>query len=332
MNSSMTKRKKMMLWTGIAMLLAIILLPMTGYISTGFATAEEQAQATNPRADYWRQVRDNTSGYSAVQGRETNELIQGSGENWRQLRNGPVALAGSGLLIFTLAVLVVFYAWRGKVELSHPRTGQTIERWTLNERRLHWITAGLFIVLGVTGLSLLYGRAVLIPLFGHDGFSNYAAIAKWLHNILGPLFMVGLVLMIVNWFSQNFFNRVDLEWFKQFGGMIGDNHPSAGKLNGGEKVWFWTLATAGVALCLSGLVLDFPNFDQEREIIQLSHLVHVFTALIMVSFSFGHIYIGTIGTEGALEGMVTGQVDTAWAEQHHDLWAKEVMDKKSDSH
>lgn len=331
-NSSMTKRKKMMLWTGIAMLLAIFLLPMTGYISTGFATADEQAQATNPRADYWRQVRDNTNGYSAVKGRETNELIQGSGENWRQLRNGPVALAGSGLLIFTLAALVLFYVWRGKVELSHPRTGQTIERWTLNERRLHWITASLFIVLGVTGLSLLYGRAVLIPLFGHHGFSGYADIAKWLHNILGPLFMIGLLLMIVNWFNQNFFNRVDLEWFKQFGGMIGDNHPSAEKLNGGEKAWFWTLATAGVALCLSGLVLDFPNFDQEREIIQLSHLVHVITALIMVSFSFGHIYIGTIGTEGALEGMVTGQVDTAWAEQHHDLWAKEVMNKKSDSH
>ncbi len=321
-----------MLWTGIAMLLAIFLLPMTGYISTGFATAEEQAQQTNPRADYWRQVRDNTNGYSAVKGRETNELIQGSGQNWRQLRNGPVALIGSGLLIFTLAVLTVFYVWRGKVELTHPRTGQTIERWTLNERRLHWITAGLFVVLAVTGLSLLYGRAVLIPLFGHHGFAAYADIAKWFHNVLGPVFMVALLAMVFNWFSLNFFNRVDMQWFKEFGGMIGDSHPSAEKLNGGEKLWFWTIATVGVALCLSGLVLDFPNFDQEREIIQLSHLLHVVTALVMISFSFGHIYIGTIGTEGALEGMVTGQVDTAWAEQHHDLWAKEVMNKESDSH
>ena len=319
-SSSINKRKKMMFWTGIIMLLAIFLLPMTGYISTGFATAEEQVQQTNPRADYWRLVRDNTDGYSAVTGRETNELIQGSGQNWRQLRNGPIATIGSWLLGFTLAVLALFYIWRGQVPLTHPRTGQTVERWTLNERRMHWITASLFVILAITGLSLLYGRAVLIPLFGHHGFSAYAAIAKWIHNILGPVFMIGLLSMIVNCFSQ-----VDLEWFKAFGGMIGDNHPSAGKLNGGEKLWFWSLATAGVALCLSGLVLDFPNFDQEREIIQISHLIHVITALALIAFAFGHIYIGTIGTEGALEGMVTGQVDTAWAEQHHDLWLREIQ-------
>ncbi|MDF1588804.1 MAG: formate dehydrogenase subunit gamma [Gammaproteobacteria bacterium] len=331
-NSSITKRKKMMVWTGIAMLLAIFLLPMTGYISTGFATADEQAQQTNPRADYWRQVRDNTNGYSAVKGRETNELIQGSGENWRQLRNGPVALIGSGLLIFTLAVLTVFYVWRGKIKLTHPRTGETIERWTLNERRLHWVTAGLFVILTVTGLSLLYGRAVLIPLFGHHGFAAYADLAKWFHNILGPLFMIGLILMIVNWASLNLFNRIDLEWFKQYGGMVGDSHPSAEKLNAGEKLFFWCLVFAGIFLCLSGLVLDFPNFNQERELIQVSHLIHVVTAIGLIAFSLGHIYIATIGTEGALEGMVTGQVDTAWAEQHHNLWAKSVINKEPDSH
>jgi formate dehydrogenase subunit gamma len=332
-SDTMTKRKYIMLWSGIIMVLAIFLLPMTGYIQTGFA-AENSAtqQDTNPRADYWRQVRDNTNGYSAVKGRETNELIQGTGENWREVRNGPVSWLGATTITFTLAVLILFYVWRGKVELTHPRTGVTIERWTLNERRLHWITAGLFIILGITGLSLLYGRAVLIPLFGHAGFAGYADIAKWTHNILGPLFMVGLILMIFSWASLNLFNRIDLEWFKQYGGMVGDNHPSAEKLNGGEKLFFWTLVVAGIFLCLSGLVLDFPNFDQEREWIQISHLVHVLTAIVLVAFSLGHIYIATIGTEGALEGMVTGQVDTAWAEQHHDLWAKQVDYKNKKSH
>jgi len=330
MANSLNKRKKMMAWTGLFMLLAIVLLPMTGYISTGFATAEEQqvqVQQTNPRADYWRMVRDNTNGYSAVKGRETNELIQGSGQNWRQLRNGPLAIFGSVIIGFTLAVLALFYMWRGRVELTHPRTGKTVQRWTLNERRMHWITAGLFVVLAITGLSLLYGRAVLIPVFGHEGFSTYAALSKWTHNILGPVFMVGLFSMIIKWFGNNYLNKVDWEWFKAYGGMIGDNHPSAEKLNGGEKLWFWTLATAGVALCISGLVLDFPNFDQERELIQLSHLIHLLTAIVLISFAFGHIYIGTAGTEGALEGMVTGQVDTAWAEQHHDLWFKELEKK-----
>jgi len=325
--SSLQKRKKMMTWTGIIMLLAIFLLPMTGYIATGFATAETEVSEANPRADYWRQLRDNADGYSAVKGRETNELIQGSGQNWRQLRNGPLATYGSWLIGFTVAVLALFYLWRGKVELTHARTGETIERWTLSERRLHWVTAVLFVILAITGLSLLYGRAVLIPIFGHHGFSAYAGIAKFSHNVLGPAFMIALLLMLVKWLKNNFFNKVDLAWFKAYGGMIGDNHPSAEKLNGGEKLWFWTLATAGVALCVSGLVLDFPNFDQERELIQLSHIIHLVTALVLIAFSFGHIYIGTVGTEGALEGMVTGQVDTAWAKQHHDLWLQDVEQK-----
>lgn len=324
---SLSKRKKMMTRTGIVMLLAIFILPLLGYwVST---VGDEKIVATNPKADYWRLVRDNTEGYSAVKGRETNELIQGSGQNWRQLRNGPIAQYGSWLIAGMLAVLALFYIWRGKVELTHPRTGKTVERWTARERRMHWVTASLFIILSITGLSLLYGRAVLIPLFGHHGFAAYADIAKWAHNILGPVFMIALISMIVNWFKNNFFNRIDVQWFKEFGGMVGDKHPSAEKLNGGEKMWFWSLVTVGLALCFSGLVLDFPNFDQQREILQLSHLIHVLSALVLIAFAFGHIYIGTIGTEGALEGMVTGQVDTAWAEQHHDLWLKELEKKDS---
>lgn len=323
-----TKRKKMMLWTGILMLVAILTLPLMGYLATGSVEAEGTSEATNPRADTWRQVRQGNEGYSAVKGRETDELIQSSGENWRQLRNGPMATYGSWLLGFVLIAISVFYIARGRVELSHPRTGKTVQRWTLNERRLHWTTAVLFIVLGITGLSLLYGRIVLIPLLGHEGFGLYANIAKYTHNILGPIFMLALFTILVLFFKHNFFNKVDIEWFKAFGGMVGDKHPSAGRMNGGEKVWYWTLATAGVALCVSGLVLDFPNFGQEREVIQLAHLIHLITALILVAFSFGHIYIGTIGTEGALEGMTGGQVDVAWAEQHHDLWLKEVQEKQ----
>lgn len=322
---ALNKRRKMMLWTGIVMLLAIFVLPMSGYFITGGVVAEQQAEPSNPRADTWRQVRQGNEGYTAVKGRETDELIQGSGENWRQLRNGPMATYGGWLMAGVLLALAAFYLWRGQVKMTHPRTGETIERWNANERFLHWTTAVLFVLLAITGLSLLYGRLVLIPLMGHEGFGVYANLAKFTHNVLGPAFMVCLFIMIAIWFKHNFLNRLDLEWFKAFGGMVGDKHPSAEKLNAGEKMWFWTLATAGVALCLSGLVLDFPNFGQEREVIQLAHVLHLVTALILVAFSFGHIYIGTIGTEGALEGMTSGQVDVAWAKQHHDLWLEEVQ-------
>ena len=330
-NVALANRHRKSFIATIAILLAIVLLPLTGYLYVGLADAEPAAQETNPRADTWRQVRDNSKGISTVKGQETNELIQGAGQNWRQLRNGPIATYGSWLLSFVIITLVAFYMWRGQVKIGHPRTGKTVERWTLNERRLHWVTAVLFILLAITGLSLLYGRFALIPLLGYPGFSAYATAAKWIHNVIGPVFMVALFIILIKWFKDNLFTKVDIQWFKDFGGMVGDKHPSAGKFNGGEKLWFWTLATAGVALCLSGLVLDFPNFGQEREVIIGAHLIHILTAFLLMSFSLGHIYIGTVGTEGALEGMTTGHVDTAWAEQHHDLWLKELEQKEHSS-
>lgn len=314
-----------------ARLWALILLVILTCLAVGsvFYTIDVSyaAEKTNPRADFWRMVRSNESGYSAVTGRETNELIQGSGEVWRQLRNGPIAAYGAWLMALTLFALAGFYLYRGKVELTHPRTGETVVRWNRPERILHWYTAVLFITLAITGLSLLYGRAVLIPVLGHDFFSSYAIFCKWIHNIAGPFFIVGLVLMILLWFKYNLPDKTDIKWFLEFGGMIGDKHPSARRMNAGEKAWYWTLFFAGSGVAISGLVLDFPNFNQEREIIQLAHLTHAILAILLMSFSLGHIYIGTIGTEGALEGMVTGKVDTSWAKQHHDLWYEEISNQ-----
>lgn len=314
------------LWALILLVILTCLAVVSVFYTVDISYAAEKS---NPRADYWRMVRSNESGYSAVTGRETNELIQGSGEVWRQFRNGPIATYGAWFMALTLFALAGFYFYRGKVELTHPRTGETVVRWNRPERILHWYTAVLFIALTITGLSLLYGRAVLIPVLGHDFFSSYASICKWIHNIAGPFFIVGLVLMILLWFKHNLPDKTDIKWFLEFGGMIGDKHPSARRMNAGEKAWYWTLFFAGSGVAISGLVLDFPNFNQEREIIQLAHLTHAILAILLMSFSLGHIYIGTIGTEGALEGMVTGKVDTSWAKQHHDLWYEEISHQRS---
>ncbi len=312
------------------LLLAVVtLVGIASSVNLSLIDISLAAQDSNPRSDYWRLVRANDKGYSAVSGRETNELIQGSGEVWRQLRNGPIATYGVWLMAVTVFALAGFYLYRGKVELTHPRSGNTVERWNRQERVLHWSTAILFILLAITGLSLLYGRALLIPLLGHELFSMYATLCKWVHNIAGPFFIVGLCLMILRWIKHNIPDKTDIQWCLQFGGMIGDRHPSARRMNAGEKAWFWTLVFAGLGVAVSGLILDFPNFDQERELIQLAHLAHAVLAIVLISFSLGHIYIGTIGTEGALEGMTTGQVDTTWAKQHHDLWYAEISQRQT---
>ncbi|MGR9100242.1 MAG: formate dehydrogenase subunit gamma [Gammaproteobacteria bacterium] len=276
-------------------------------------------------ADGWRKIREGAAGYSAVKGQETGVLIQGSGQNWRRLRNGPVATYGGWLLALTAAGLGCFFMIRGQVKLNRPRSGEMIVRWSLAERLLHWFTATVFLILMLTGFSLLYGRALLIPLVGHANFSGYAGLAKAAHNYLGPLFIAGLLLMFAAWAKDNLPRAVDIEWFKAFGGLIGDRHPPAGRMNGGEKAWFWLLMVAGFAVSLTGLALDFTQFGQDRWLLQISHLVHAVSALLLSAGALGHIYIGTIGTEGAYEGMKKGKVDATWAQQHHDLWYEEIQ-------
>ncbi|MDR9436856.1 MAG: formate dehydrogenase subunit gamma [Thiohalophilus sp.] len=290
------------------------------------AVQAEFSSGSNPRAEYWREVREGTAGVTTVKGQETGELIENSGQNWRQVRNGPLATLGAWLIGIVVALLILFHLTVGRAKLKQ-RTGRKILRWTVFERTLHWFVAILFILLAITGLSLLYGRAVLIPVMGYDGFAAYAQFAKWIHDYLSLFFVVGLVVMLAMWFSENFFTRTDWEWFKKGGGYLGKGHGSAYKVNAGEKVWFWILLVAGIGLMISGIVLLLPNLGFERGTMQGANIIHAITALVLSAFALGHIYLGTIGNEGTFEGMISGEVDEAWAKQHHDLWYQETGGK-----
>lgn len=272
----------------------------------------------------WSKIRQGQQGYTAVSGQEANVLIQATGTDWLYLRNELIAGTGAWALAITVLLLVIFYLFRGQVKLNNPREHVFVERWSRTERWLHWITAVLFMLLAITGFCLLYGRPVLVELLGHQAFSVIAYIAKVIHNYAGPLFIVGLIGMGLRWFRDNLPNKTDLAWFRQFGGMIGSRHPSADRMNAGEKVWFWLLIIAGALVGFSGLMLDFNNFGQLRLWLQISHVVHTLSAVMLTVGALGHIYIGTIGTEGALEGMINGRVDISWAKQHHDLWFEKL--------
>ncbi|MGD8546800.1 MAG: formate dehydrogenase subunit gamma [Thiohalophilus sp.] len=323
--SSRTRRRMGKVWImSLAALLVLAAPLVVGWQLVGISSVHaEFSNGSNPRSEYWRDVREGASGYTTVKGQETGVLIQNGGQNWRQLRNGPVATLGAWLIGITVGLLVLFHLTVGKAKLEQ-RTGRKILRWTVFERTLHWFVAVLFILLAITGLSLLYGRAVLIPVMGYDGFASYAQFAKPVHDYLSLFFVIGLVVMLAMWFSENFFTKVDIEWFKKGGGYFGKGHGSAYKVNAGEKVWFWILFVAGTGLMISGILLLFPNLGFERETMQSANLIHAITSLVLSGFSFGHIYLGTIGNEGSLEGMISGEVDEAWARQHHDLWYEET--------
>lgn len=293
------------------------------------ATPSDAKVAGFAGADYWEVVKKGDSGLTQSQSLEAGQLINVKGEEWRHWRNQWVTPAGAYALGGTFGLLLIFYLIVGQKKLDHPRSGNVIERWKRLDRANHWTVAVLFIILAISGLSLLYGKFFLKDALGDSLWAGYISLCKTLHNYLGPLFILGLLFMIVRWIKHNFFNKTDLIWFLKGGGIIGKAHPSAGYMNGGEKVWFWMLTIVGLLVSVTGLILDFQNFGQVRETMQIANLLHAAGSLLLIAGSLGHIYIGTIGTEGALEGMKTGYVDETWAKQHHDLWYEEVKRKEN---
>lgn len=285
------------------------------------------ADDSNPRANFWRAVREGVPGYTSVTTPGHRVLILNSGENWREIRNEVLIRFSPWLLIAALAVMGLFY-WRIGPDRLEERTGVKVQRYAPWERAMHWYTAGLFIIMAVTGLCLLLGRVVLIPLVGHPIVSGAMQASKVLHNYCGPLLLVGFALIFVSWVRYNIPRKYDLEWFKGMGGLLRGPRPHIGRVNAGEKGWFWLVFLFGITVGITGVILDFPIWGQSRFTMQASHVIHVVVAVLFVTASFGHIYMGTIGVEGAFEGMWTGFVDKGWALQHSDLWYEEMMREK----
>lgn len=287
-----------------------------------------QAKERHNNVDLWKDVRAGQPQFTTVRGVETGVLIQSDGETWRELRSGPVTLYGGILLCVALAGIAVFYRIRGPLRLKEPRTGRLVERFNFVERTAHWSMAGSFVILALSGLNMLFGKHLLMPIIGHTLFSWLAVLCKNLHNFIGPLFLFSIVVSFFIFVKDNLWNKADALWLKKLGGLFSGEHVPSWRFNFGEKAWFWGgLVCLGLTLSISGFVLDFPNFEQGRGVMQIANIVHVLAALLFTTMALGHIYIGTIGTEGAIEAMRDGCVDEAWAKEHHEYWYEEQKQK-----
>lgn len=289
--------------------------------------SQAQRQQVQPgnNAPVWREVRSGKEEYTSVKGRETGILIQTEGESWRRLRNGPISFYGGWLVVLTLISIGVFYKVRGPIGLHGAPSGRMIERFSSFERIAHWTMAISFCILAVTGLVMLFGKHVLLPLFGHTLFSWLAELGKFVHNFTGPLFMFSIVVFAVKFIGDNMPRAYDLIWLKKGGGVLSGEVVPCGRFNAAEKLWFWGgVLGLGIVSSASGLVLDFPNFDQSRSLMMLANIVHVIAAIWFIIWSFTHIYLGTVGMTGAYEGMRNGYVDETWAREHAQYWYEDV--------
>jgi formate dehydrogenase subunit gamma len=291
---------------------------------------QQQRSVTQPgnNAPVWREVRSGQSPYtnSTVKGRETDVLVQSWGETWRQIRNGPVTFYGGLLVVLVLAVIAVFYSVFGPVKVHERPTGRLIRRFSPLDQVVHWSVAISFCVLGLSGLIMLFGKHVLLPVIGYTLFAWLTALSKNLHNFIAPVFIVSVLAMIVLYARDNLPKSYDFQFLRNaFAVMARGKHVPTGRFNAGEKLWFWGgVVVLSVIVTWSGLILLFPNFDQTRAVMQQAWIWHACAALLYIAISFGHMYLGTIGLEGSYQAMRSGYVDEVWAKEHHQIWLEEI--------
>ena len=288
--------------------------------------ARQKAQPLN-NAPVWRAVNSGEAFFTNLPANEGGVLIQPGGEPWRNLRNGPMTQGGGWALVGVLVLIAAFYLFRGKIKLGAPPTGRQIERFTLVERVVHWTNAICFVLLGLTGIIMLFGKHVLLPVFGYTLFSWLAILSKTSHNFVGPLFAATTIVIILTFIRDNFPRAYDWQWLKSAGGMLSrrGTHVPSHRFNAGEKLMFWgAVVLLGIVVSVTGFILDFPNYGQTRALMQNTWWIHVGAALLFVAVIFGHIYLGTIGMQGAYDSMRHGYVDETWAREHHELWYKDI--------
>jgi formate dehydrogenase subunit gamma len=247
-------------------------------------------------------------------------LIQPAGRVWDHFHEVTLLWTGAVVILGTLGALAVAYLVLGRIRISAGRSGRKVLRFKAVERFAHWLTAVSFVILGITGLNITFGKHLLLPLIGYDAFSVVSEAAKYVHNFTSFAFVVGLVLIVAIFIKDNIPDKTDIEWFRQGGGFIKSKHAPARRFNAGEKLVFWGALGAGLLVAVSGYLLLFPFYVTDIAGMQVAQAVHAVIAVLFVALILGHIYIGTLGMEGAFEAMWTGEVDYNWAKEHHDLW------------
>jgi formate dehydrogenase subunit gamma len=305
------------------------------------SNAERNKVQPGSNTPVWRQVGQGATGYTSLpysQAPEAGNMIQkfvqypgstltNAGEAWRQVRNNWIIPYGGSLILIALLALGLFYWRKGSIGLHGEETGKKIERFTYFERAAHWSNAIAFCCLAVSGIVMAFGKFFVLPVVGGSLFGWLTFALKNLHNFVGPLFAVSLVVVIFTFVRDNLPSRDDIKWVLKGGGLFSGEEVPSHRFNAGEKIVFWGgVFLLGLIVVGSGLVLDklIPGLLYYRDTMQISHMIHAAAGMLMMAMFLGHIYMGTIGMKGAYKAMKTGYVDETWAKEHHALWAEDI--------
>ena len=308
---------------------AVAALTFVALATSSYPVAAQQPTSVDPTASAVSE-QQLLQQFKAIQGRgsipdtKSYTIEQPAGRDWRHFHEVTLRWIGGAAILGILVVLVIFYLARGMVRIEGGRSGHTIVRFNAAERFMHWMTATCFVILALSGLNITFGRPLLLPLMSPEAFTAWSQWAKYAHNYLSFPFTIGVISIFFMWIAGNIPNRLDIEWLRRGGGMVGPDHPPAYRFNAGQKVIYWIVVLGGSAIAVSGYLLIFPFYGTDIQTMQSAEMAHGIIAMLFIAAMLGHIYIGTIGMEGAFEAMGQGTVDINWAKAHHNLWFEEV--------
>lgn len=273
----------------------------------------------------WEAVRrSNLPLYSQVDSADGGALIYTDGMAWLKFRSEQLMPYFGYALGGTLLAILAFWLLRRSIGIPGGESGKRIQRTIVYERVVHWTMTSAFVLLAVTGFMLLYGRTLLIPIMGIETYGLAAATNKTIHNWVGLIFPVTILLMFLQFVGRNLYARGDMTWLVKGGGIVTDAHQSAGYFNMGEKILFWLVMLFGALISISGLILYLPIIEFSRADMILTYKIHGIIAGAYVILIVGHVYLAVVGVKGTLSSMTDGTVDENWAKAHHDRWYKEI--------
>jgi formate dehydrogenase subunit gamma len=201
-----------------------------------------------------------------------------------------------------------------------------LQRFTFVERVVHWVVGLSFAYLLLTGLALAHPRLYWITTILGGG-----PLTRILHPWIGALFALSMALMYALWVGDMGLHAADRTWLRavrHYAVHDKERVPPAGKYNGGQKLFFWTMTVLGVLFLLSGIpiwspggLLGFGPFY--GGVVNMSRLLHYLATVAGGLLLIVHVYLGTVAYPGTLGAMIHGSVTDAWAKLHHPLWHKE---------
>jgi len=204
--------------------------------------------------------------------------------------------------------------------LPHGR----ILRYAFHERLTHWIAAGSYIYLLLTGLAFWSPWCIWLAVILGGG-----QVSRMLHPWAGLIFTGAVLKMYSMWSTQMRSTEADKKWWDSIGYYIrneDDKMPAAGRYNAGQKLLFWGFITCGVLLLLSGVILWFPEYVpwNLRFLRYLAVLIHPAAALLTIGLFLIHIYMSVFAERGAFGSIIRGDVSLTFAKRYHPRWYEEI--------